>query len=190
MAAAVERSGNDRMLAPIGTMVDALMASFRHDMDGAIERMTQGVDRATAVGARRIAVQCTSFLASWLFQRSEPGDVAHAERRLREALAIAVPVQRTSLQYRLIELLHAQSRGAEAAPSWPRSRPRSRFPIDPDLRSRARRVRRPVAGARVVAQNRIAIHHDASDPTSAVISTAVTAADGTFAIRAAPPKSS
>jgi hypothetical protein len=193
IAAAVERSRDDRYLIAVGDLLYGVMATFRQDMDGAIAKMTRAAESARAIGARSLLTGSATTAARWRFARGAPGDLDAAEVALREIIPLVKPADRAKLQNFLIDVLAALGRGADAQAvvaerddsADTAEAPEGSIAIAGRLVDEAGK---PVAGARVVAQRHIVVYPDMFDPTAPKRSIAVTAADGTFAIESAPPR--
>jgi hypothetical protein len=190
--AAVERSGGDRFMRVLEQLLAAVMTRLRGEIDLAIEQMTDALDDATAIGSRSFIAQCALSAGVWILDRRAPGDAEKADAILQRGIDLGVSRQRRELQIQRYYALEHGGRHAEAVAYAATVMQPDERPVAGGFEVKGRLVDEagaPVAGARVVAGGRILVWPDALHPIAPVARTAITAADGTFAIANVQPKS-
>jgi hypothetical protein len=196
VAAAVARAGGDRFLAAIGHLVEAIVARFGNDLDRGIREMLAADELANEIGVRMLVTQTSMITGTWLLERSGPGDLVQAEIIYRRGIELALPDKRAGVQRALYHLLAGQGRVDDAMTvAAAIVDPAPRVPVEPPAGSSPVTGRvvddngAPVAGARVIAQDRIVVWNHGVDPVAPASQVAVSAADGTFTIASVPPGS-
>jgi predicted Ser/Thr protein kinase len=190
MHAAVARAGDDRTLAALRDLVDGLQATYRHDLDTAIEHLYASAEAATTRGAWSAGAYVAETAADMMVARRHPHDLDGAEKLLRGAIATAGPSVQAQVSVELFRVLFYEGKQGEAlqlALTTP-------HPVEP-ARPHGTLVRgrvvddrgAPVEGARVIADDNITVYGGALDPFEGTELVATSAHDGSFAIATASP---
>jgi hypothetical protein len=187
---AVERAGGDRVVAALAALMGAVRSLVDGDTPAFIARAEPALEAAGALGCWRTVGRFSALLADQLLTRDGPGDRERARAVIERVLARTGPIGRAALLRSLyeLELYSGQLDAAHAVAARIEDPP---MPSPADAVAVAGRVvdakGQPVAGARVVVQDRLFADPAMLAPTARKDRVATTAADGTFAVAAVAP---
>ena len=187
---AAERAGGDRVVHAIATLMNAARTLIDGDSGEFIALAEPGIEAAIAIGCWRITGEFGALLADHYLKRDAAGDRDRARALVERHLPRVGPSGRAVLLRALYDIELQSGRLAEAHAAAARIE-------DPPMQTPANAITlagrvvdaagKPVAGARVVTQDRLYADATMIAPTARKDRVATSGADGTFSIPAVAP---